>query len=48
MAEIKPVTVQATGDDQQWKRDVDRAIAELVRADAEKQSQIDYLKGLVP
>lgn len=47
MADIQPIAVTPTGDDQQWKRDHDRAVNELIRQLGAALSEIDYLKGRV-
>ncbi len=47
MAAIQPVTVQPVGDDQQWKRDMQRAVEQLIRELAAAQTKIGYLEGRV-
>lgn len=44
---IQPVTVTPKGDDQEWKREVQRVTDQLVADLAAARTEIDYLKGRV-
>ena len=44
---IDPIRVEPVGDDQQWKRDLDRLTKELIAVQAAHASEIAYLKGRV-
>lgn len=44
---IQPVTVPAKGDDQEWKREVQRVLDALIADLAAARTEIDYLKGRV-
>lgn len=44
---ISPIAVTPTGDDQPWKRDLERIVTELIARQVADRSEIEYLKGRV-